>query len=516
MNSLWVVVALLAFWFLWHRKSKAQAGLLPPGPTPVPILGNVRDLTAKELWLAATKWAKQFGKAASLISTPEATMDLLDKKGSIYGDKPALVMAGELCGCETMVAFTRYGDQSRRQRKLMNQAFGVQAIPSYHPLMETETHSFIQRLIADPSNYIDHTRRYAGGLTLSVVYGYEAVGNNDKFLNLGEECVDILSNRIASGGGIHLIGRFLPVACVRHHPDVYATCSQHLPTWAPGSGFLIKAAKWKAKMEEFVDQPYNFVKASLKAGNYVPSFCSMLLEDKEKCTPQFELDLKHTANSMYSASMDTTITVFCHFLLAMVLHPEALAKAQKEVDSVVGLDRLPTFSDRASLPFVEALFSETLRWGVPVPLSLPHRLMEDDVYRGMFIPKGSLIFGNVWAITRDETLFPNASAFLPERYMEKVDPVLAKKRDPRSYVFGFGRRRCPGLNLVESSVWLLITTALATLDISKAKDNFGRPIEPKIDFNNAVFRMPDKFQCDIRPRSEHALKVLRQADAARP
>ncbi|KAJ7827129.1 cytochrome P450 [Mycena olivaceomarginata] len=491
MNSVWVVAALLAFWFIWQRKSKTQAGALPPGPTPVPILGNVRDLTAKELWLTATKWAKEFGDVVHVhvvgqglvfLSSPEATMDLLDRKGSIYGDKPSLV------------AFTRYGESSRRQRKLINQAFGIQVIPSYHPLIEAETHSFIRSLVADPSNYIDHTRRYAGGLTLSVIYGYEAVGNNDKFLNLGEECVDILSNRIASGGGIW------PV-------DIFPSL-KGLPTWAPGSGFLLKAAQWKAKMEEFVDHPYNFVKASMKTGSYVPSFCSVLLEDKEKCNTQFEFDLKWTANSMYSASMDTTITVFCHFLLAMVLHPEVLAKAQKEIDTVVGRDRLPTFSDRASLPFVEALLSETYRWGVPVPLSLPHRLMEDDVYRGMFIPKGSLIFGNVWAITRDETLFPNASAFLPERYLEKVDPALAKKRDPphlRIWV-----------NLVESSVWLLITAVLATLDISKAKDDFGNPIEPKIDFNNSVFRIPDKFQCDIRPRSEHALKVLREADAARP
>ncbi|KAK7052512.1 cytochrome P450 [Favolaschia claudopus] len=510
MNSYWVAAAVIASWYIWRRKSKAPAGLLPPGPTPVPVLGNVLDLTAKELWLAATKWAKQFGDVVHVhvvgqglvfVSSPEATMDLLDKKGGIYADKPALIMAGELCGCENMVAFTRYGDTSRRQRKLLNQAFGVQVIPSYHPLIETETHSFIRRLVADPTNYIDHTRRYAGGLTLSVVYGYEAVTNTDKFLTLGEECVDILSNKIASGGGIW------PV-------DIFPAM-RHLPPWAPGSGFLRKAAEWKAKMDEFVDKPYDYVKASMKRGTYVPSFCSVLLEDNEKCTPQFETDLKYTANSMYSASMDTTITVFCHFLLAMVLHPAALAKAQKEIDSVVGHDRLPTFSDRASLPFVEALLNEVYRWGVPVPLSLPHRSMEDDVYRGMFIPKGSLIFGNVWAITRDETLFPNASAFLPERYLEKMDPALAKKRDPRSYVFGFGRRRCPGANLVESSVWLLVTTVLATLDISKAKDDFGNPIEPKVDFNNAVFRMPDKFQCDIRPRSEHTVKLLRQAEAAR-
>ncbi|KAJ7723670.1 cytochrome P450 [Mycena metata] len=495
--AVWVLAAVLVT--VLARRWKSSSRALPPGPTPVPILGNVLDLQAKELWLVAEKWAKKFGDVAylhvvgqglvfvSLLHCPEATMDLLDKKGSIYGDKPSLVMAGELCGCDNMVAFTRYGDTSKRQRKLINQAFGVQVIPAYHPLIEAETHSFIRSIIADPSNYIAHARRYAGGMTLSVVYGYEATGNNDKFLNLGEECVDLLSNKIASGGGIRL------------------------PTWAPGSGFLTKAAQWKAKMDEFVDRPYEFVKASLKSGNYVPSFCSMLLEDEKKCTPQFEFDLKQTANSMYSASMDTTITVFSHFLLAMVLHPEVLIKAQKEIDSVVGTDRLPTFSDRASLPFVEAVLSEVYRWGV----SLPHRLMEDDVYRGMFIPKGSLIFGNVWAITRDETLFPNASAFLPERYLEKVEPALAKKRDPRRYVFGFGRRRCPGVNLVESSVWILITSVLATLDISKAKDAFGNPVEPKIDFNNSVFRMPDRFDCDIRPRSEQSLKLLRQAEADR-
>ncbi|KAJ6629355.1 cytochrome P450 [Mycena sp. CBHHK59/15] len=501
MTSAWgVAAALLAIGFIWTRKSKAQAALLPPGPTPVPILGNVLDLTAKELWLVATKWAKQFGDVCYVhvagqglvfLSSPEATADLLDKRGAIYGDKPQLIMAGELCGCDNMVAFTRYGDVSKRQRRLLTQAFGVQVIPSYHPLIETETHSFIRRLIADPSNYVDHTRRYAGGLTLSVVYGYEATSNSDKFLTLGEECVDLF--------------------------DIFPSLKS-LPTWAPGSSFKTKAAIWKAKMEEFVDQPYNFVKASLKSGNYVPSFCSMLLEDEKKRTPQFEFDLKNTANSMYSASMDTTITVFCHFLLAMVLHPEAFAKAQKEIDAVVGADRLPTFSDRASLPYVEAILNETYRWGVPVPLSLPHRLMEDDVYRGMFIPKGSLIFGNVWAITRDEKLFPNASAFLPERYLEKVDPAIAKRRDPRSYVFlsdPASHRRCPGVNLVESSVWILIATTLATLDISKAKDDFGNTIEPKVDFNNAVFRLPDKFECDIRPRSEQTIKVLRQAETAR-
>jgi len=407
---------------------------------------------------------------------------------------------GELCGCKNMVAFTGYNDQSKRQRKLMHKAFGLSVIPSYNPLIQSETYGFLRRLVISPANYVAHTRRYAGGLTLKVVYGYEPVSHEDEFLGLAEECVNLLANKIASGGGIW------PV-------DIFPSL-QYLPSWAPGAGFKVKAAQWKIKMEEFVDKPYEFVKNSIKSGIYKPSFCSTLLEEENKTTDEFEFDLKWTANSMYAASMDTTMTTVSHFLLAMVAHPEALAQAQKEIDAVVGSERLPTFTDRPNLPYVEAILNETLRWAVPLPLNLPHRLMEDDVYKDMHIPKGSLVFGNIWAILRDERIYANPSAFIPERFLEKVDPTTERRRDPRNYVFGFGRRKCPGMNLVESSIWLLISSMIATLDISKAVDEFGNVVEPKVDFENPIFRIPNPFKCDIRPRSEQALKVIQQSELA--
>jgi cytochrome P450 len=62
------------------------------------------------------------------------------------------------------------------------------------------------------------------------------------------------------------------------------------------------------------------------------------------------------------------VAVLSHFIMAMALNPEAQARAQKELDGVIGRDRLPTFEDRESLPFMECVFKETLRWGVPAPL----------------------------------------------------------------------------------------------------------------------------------------------------
>ena len=120
-----------------------------------------------------------------------------------------------------MVAFTPYGDQSRRQRKLMQAALGPSSIKCYRPLLELETKPLLRGLLEDPLKLQDHLRRcvfihyvpwsicdpdhvvrYAGGLTLSVVYGYHVKSTDDPFLTLAEESVLLLANRIASGGAI--------------------------------------------------------------------------------------------------------------------------------------------------------------------------------------------------------------------------------------------------------------------------------------------------------------------------
>ncbi|KAF8727211.1 hypothetical protein AX14_007483 [Amanita brunnescens Koide BX004] len=494
------LAGLLVALFIWLRKSKASTASLPPGPKPLPLVGNIKDLTSKELWLPATRWAKQYGDVVYLhifgqglvfLSSPEAASDLMDKRGAIYSDKPPLVMAGELCNCKNMVAFTRYGDQSKRQRKILHKALGAPAISTYYPLIMTATSAFLRRLIADPLNYMKITRRYSGGLTLLVIYGYEAVSENDEFLEQGEDSLDLLANEVASGGGIW------PV-------DVFPFL-QHLPHFLPGMSFKRKAAKWRAQLEEFVDKPYEYVKNAMKSGDYKSSFMSTMLEDQAgNVRPEFEFDLKWTGNSMYGGSLDTMTTAISHFLLEIMAHPEVLEKAQKEIDTAVGSDRLPTFEDRPRLPYVEAVLQELWRWSVSVPL--------DDVYRGMHIPKGSLIFTNLWAITRNENLYPDPFKFDPGRFMGSHEEVLKRRKNIRVNVFGFGRRQCPGLHLADSSIWLLIACMMATLSIKKPVDENGKVIEPVHTFDNSIFRTPTPFKCDIRPRSEKALILIKQSE----
>ena len=99
------------------------------------------------------------GQGLVFLNTHEVAVDLMDRRGNVYSDKPHLVMAGELCGCENMVAFTRYGDKSRRQRKLMTHALGTAAVRTYRPLLEIESLSLVKRILSEPKDYLDFVRR---------------------------------------------------------------------------------------------------------------------------------------------------------------------------------------------------------------------------------------------------------------------------------------------------------------------------------------------------------------------
>ena len=123
----------------------------------------------------------------------------------------------------------------------------------------------------------------------------------------------------------------------------------------------------------------------------------------------------------------------------MVLNPKAMKKAQEELDRVVGKGELPDFSHKDDLPYIDALVKEVLRWNPPLPIALPNRAMQDDVYRGRFIPAGAIVIQNVWAISRDPNIYPNPETFNPDRFLKdgKINPLVL---NPEDRVFGTGRR----------------------------------------------------------------------------
>jgi cytochrome P450 len=94
--------------------------------------------------------------------------------------------------------------------------------------------------------------------------------------------------------------------------------------------------------------------------------------------------------------MIQTSSTLLNFTWHMLRHPEIQRKAHEELDQVVGRERLPDFDDKESLPYIRAIYKETLRWYPVAPVGVPHSVITDDEYKGMHIPRGSVLIPNVW------------------------------------------------------------------------------------------------------------------------
>ncbi|KIK94563.1 hypothetical protein PAXRUDRAFT_827884 [Paxillus rubicundulus Ve08.2h10] len=173
----------------------------------------------------------------------------------------------------------------------------------------------------------------------------------------------------------------------------------------------------------------------------------------------------------------------------MVQNPHIWKRAQAEIDALLGMDRLPDF----------AILRETLRWQPVTPLGAMHAAISSDIYKGFYIPKGATVVPNVWAMSRNEARYPNAEQFIPERFLTAEGTLTDD--NPAKYVFGFGRRICPGRHTADASVWSAIATTLATLDFSAAKDAKGKDIIPQPKYISGLARHPETFPCRISPRS---------------
>lgn len=195
----------------------------------------------------------------------------------------------------------------------------------------------------------------------------------------------------------------------------------------------------------------------------------------------------------------------------MTLYPEAQRKAQDEIDRVIGLNRLPSFEDRPSLLYVEALVKEVLRWHPIAPMGFPHVALSDDIYNGMLIPKGATLIPNVWLFAHDEAYYKNPESFSPERFLGD-NPEM----DPRMFVFGFGRRICPGKDFADESIFLAVAMSLAVFNIQKARDDMGNIIEPNVEFTSGVVSKARDFPYDIRPRSDGAERLIKEVEVEFP
>ncbi|KAK6199107.1 hypothetical protein LQW54_010089 [Pestalotiopsis sp. IQ-011] len=186
------------------------------------------------------------------------------------------------------------------------------------------------------------------------------------------------------------------------------------------------------------------LKVAIKKGTAPESFCKDFYLKNPNKNGINDLLAAYTCGGLIEAGSETTATTINNWTLAMALNPEAMRKAQEEIDHVVGPDRLPTWEDEQNLPYVRAMIKETLRWRPVNKFGMYHAASEDSWYGDYFIPKDAVVVLNWWAIHADPTRYRNPEKFEPSRYLSY--PLTAAEyintNDPNDrdhFTYGAGR-----------------------------------------------------------------------------
>ncbi|KIJ63264.1 hypothetical protein HYDPIDRAFT_92786 [Hydnomerulius pinastri MD-312] len=491
-----------------QAKRRRKGFPLPPGPTPVPLLGNIFSIDTVEPWKTYTDWKATYGEilyvrlldqdVVVLNSQPEV-LEMLEKRSQIYSDRPFIASLVPY-GLDRNFAFAPYGDHWRLCRRIIHQTFRAEAAFAFRPMQLRRARQMIVNMIDNPEQYSSHYSTFSAAVAMSAIYDYEPRTRDDPM--------------------VHAVERFIEAAILssalwRVIPLTIFPFLMHLPDWCPGSSIKREANHSKRCATESIEKPYQYAQKRMQTvsdhpnPSMVSDHITRMQNHDESYRPEYENALKEASVTAFLASAETTTSTLLIFTLAMVLHPHVRRRAQAEIDAVIGMDALPDYDDRPLLPYVEAIIRETVRWQPVLPCSVPHAAATSDIYKGFYIPKGATVIGNVWAISRDESRYPNASEFIPERFLT-ADGTLTDD-DPLQFTFGFGRRVCPGRHTADASLWTAIATMLATLDFSHAKDAEGRDIEFEPKYANGVTHHPIAFPCSISPRSHVSKSVLERA-----
>ncbi|KIM58375.1 hypothetical protein SCLCIDRAFT_1096223 [Scleroderma citrinum Foug A] len=474
-----------------------------PGPKGLPFIGNVFDINISAPWLTYTEWGKRyggivhctlFGRDFVIINEKKIVHELLELRGAIYADRPSLSFI-DFFGLDFNTAIKPYGKRWRLHRKMFNLAFNKRASMTYKPIQMQKVRQMLQKLVATPQDYVKHAEAFSGSVIMAISYGYNSMPEDDPFVSKAMRHAELVINVVTTERAA--IYSALPIL-------------SYIPSWLPGGRYKKWAGHIRALGREVRDEPVNYVKQNMSSDSVRNSLVNLLLARDiardESCG--HEEVVKEAAATAFLAAQDTTFSVMLVFILAMIRYPEVQIKAQEEIDRVVGQDRLPDFSDREILPYVQCVFIETMRWKPVAPLAVPHATLSDDIYDGMYVPKGSTVLINTWAITQNEEHYPNPTVFIPERHLN-ADGKFAEDSVP---VFGFGRRICPGRHLADQSVWSLMVSILATLHITKAKDELGNEIDVQPEFTTGIVVHPKPFPCCIKPRSAKAEQLIRESN----
>ncbi|KAK9145506.1 hypothetical protein Sjap_005409 [Stephania japonica] len=414
----------------------------PPGAWP--IIGHLPLLvSAKQPHRAFAALAEKYGPAFMLrmgmspmliVSSREVAKECYTAKDHVFATRP-VTTAGKLMAYDhSVMGFTPFGTYWREIRKIATvELFSARRIGMLKPVRQSEVSLWMKGLhekAQKPIGRIDIQLANANGRR-KAYYGSNVAKADEKMAGLFRHAVQQFNYHLGNS-------------------EMYDA----LPfmAWLDFKGDA-KAMRNTQKDLDYIMQTWldeHRVKADQMRGDAINNTRDFLdvLVMMEK-TGQFssaindiDTTIKALALTQLVAGVDSMANTMVWVLALLLNNPEMLAKAQDELDTKVGKDRLVEESDIPNLNYLQALLKETLRMYPVGPLLVPHEAMEDCHVVGYFVPRGTGLFINAWTIQRDPNVWAEPDRFNPERFLTTHVDMDVKGQNHELLPFGSGRRSC--------------------------------------------------------------------------
>ena len=186
---------------------------------------------------------------------------------------------------------------------------------------------------------------------------------------------------------------------------------------------------------------------------------------------------------MFTAGYETTSTTLSWAFAFLLNYPQIQAEIQKQIDEVVGENRLPQLEDSPNLPLVNAFIRETLRVGNTADATLPHYTLQDTTLCGYRIPKDTMVIVDLGAVHMDSQGWDNPREFNPHRHLDANGSVVAKQ--DHFLAFSAGRRVCVGEPLAKLELFLFLSIMLHQYSFIPAE---GEPLPDLVGVRGLIIK----------------------------
>ncbi|KAI5660806.1 hypothetical protein M9H77_20129 [Catharanthus roseus] len=464
--------AFLLFCFILAKtlKKSGQSNLkLPPGPPPIPILGNAHQLIGGHTHHILRDLAKKYGPLMHLktgevstivASSPEIAEEMFKTHDVLFADRPSNIVAFKILSYDySDIVISPYGNYWRQLRKIsMMELFSQRSVQSFRSIREEEVLNFIKSIGSKEGTKINLSKEISlliYGITTRAAFG-EKNKNTEEFIRLLDQLT-------------------------------VAVAEPNIADMFPSINFLKLISRSKYKIEKIhknfdaiVQTILNHHKDRLanhksssheENGEQNKDLVDVLLNIQQRGdfdTPLGDRSVKAVIFNIFSAGTETSSTTVDWAMCEMIKNPTIMKKAQEEVRKVYNEEGNVNETKLHQLKYLKAVIKETLRLHPPVPLLLPRECREQCEIKGYTIPSKSRVIVNAWAIGRDPNYWIEPENFNPERFLESE--VDFKGNSFEYLPFGGGRRICPGITFALANIELPLAQLLFHFDWKLASD----------------------------------------------